>query len=80
MGILSILGEIVLGIGSFITGNASSTMKSMSHDRRLSDEDREKCRNVSDGFSEYKDKMSSKANELKERRYEEKRCKQEENN
>ena len=81
MGVLSILGEIVLGIGGLITGNASSNLKAMSRDKRFSDEDREKCSNLSEGFTDYTNKMNSKADELRERRYEEKRQKlnQEEN-
>lgn len=68
MSVLSILGEIVMAIGSAITGGVSSEFKSMSRDKRFSDEDREKCSNASEGFAEYSDAMRSKANEFKEQR------------
>ncbi len=72
MGFLSILGEIVLRVGSFITNSASSSCKSMSHNRNLPEEGREKYSEISEGFADYADKMRSQADKLRERRNEEK--------
>ncbi len=69
MGILSVLGEIVLRVGSFITNSASSSFKSMSYDRNLPKDGREKYSELSEGFADYADKMGSKADELRERRH-----------
>lgn len=68
MSVLSVLGEIVMSIGSVITDSVSSNLNSMSRDKRFSDEDREKCSNAAAGFADYSDKMHSKANEFKEQR------------
>lgn len=78
MSVLSILGEIVMAIGGAITGGVSSNFNSMSRDKRIPEEDREKFSNAADGFADYSDKMRSKANEMRDRRREEERLRREE--